>query len=109
MRCFGLVVMLAFATAGCAKPELDDCRKACWNHNKIMFWAKVDKDAEGLSPEDAAKLRAEREVEFRKIQTREEDPGLLNCITNCQHNARPDQVKCLQKATTPDEATSCIK
>ncbi len=74
-----------------------------------MFWDKVEQDVKGLPPAEAAALRAEREVEFKKIAERPEDQGLLNCITNCQNDANKDQVKCMQEKKTAASIESCMK
>ena len=98
-----------FLGGACNKPDMQDCRRACWNHNKVMFWDKVDQDVKGLSPEESATIRAQREIEYRKIEQREEDPGLMNCMTNCQQNASKEQVACMIEAKTAAQQQSCEK
>jgi len=99
---------LLFVVA-CNKPKVDDCRRACWNYNKVMFWDKVDRDVKDMQPAAAAAYRAQREVEFNELQMREEDPGLLNCITSCQHDANSEQVKCMLTTTTAGLMEDCLK
>ncbi len=104
-----LVPLSLLALSGCNKPEIDDCRRACWNYNKVMFWDKVDTEVQNLPPQEAAAIRAQRELDYKAIQEREEDPGLLNCITNCQQDASRDQVKCMQEKTTAASVKACFQ
>ena len=102
-----LFVFSSLVLSACNKPEIEDCRLACWNGMKITFWDKVEQDVKGLSPEQAATLRAEREAIFQTIQERAEDPGLLNCITNCQNDSNKTEVECMAKATTAAQLKNC--
>ena len=97
------------AMAGCEKPDLDECRRACWNYNRVMYWAKVDRDVKSMSSEDAAKYRAGKELEFQKIEKREEDQGLMNCVYDCQHNSNDKQINCMKTATTQPLLEACMK
>lgn len=109
-RCSWLLLTFSLLLAsGCNKPEIEDCRRACWNYNKVMFWDNVDQAVKDMEPEAAAAYRAQQEVEFKKIQERAEDPGLLNCITNCQNDANKEQVKCMQEATTAASLETCLE
>ena len=56
-----LMTLCLLSTIACNKPEIEDCRRACWNYNKIKFWEKVDQDVKDMKPAEAAILRAERE------------------------------------------------
>jgi len=93
----------------CNKPEIDDCRKACWNYNKIMFWEKVEKDVKSMTPQKAVVFRAKRNQEFQAIAQREEDRGLLNCVTKCQHEASNKQVTCMQEAQSAAAMSICME
>ncbi len=108
MRWYLLSLCLVSAL-GCNKPEIDDCRRACWNYNKVMFWDKVNDEVKAMKPAEAAAVRAQRELDFQEIQEREEDPGLLNCITNCQHNANKEQVVCMQEARSAAAQKVCLE
>jgi hypothetical protein len=101
-----LVIGLA---AGCSKPDLDECRRACWNGNRVMFWAKVDRDAKKMSAEKAAIFRAQREADFQEIAKRDEDQGFMNCVYNCQHNSNDKQIACMKAANTEPEFEVCMK
>ncbi len=107
--CIAALASLSLSTASCKKPDIENCRRACWNGMKLGFWAKVDADVKGLTSEEAAKIRAQRELEFAKLSEREEDPGLMNCITNCQQNSNDKQVECMMEATTMARLESCQK
>lgn len=90
-------------------PEAEDCRRACWNYNEVMFWENVNVESKDLSPAQRATLRAHREVEYKESQEREEeDPGLLNCVTNCQNEASNDQVMCMQQKKTSADLKACL-
>lgn len=103
-----LPVLLLGMTAGCSKPDLDECRRACWNYNEVMYWAKVDREVKSMSSEKAATYRAAKEVEFQKISKREEDQGLMNCIYDCQHNSNDQQIKCMKTAKTESALEACL-
>ncbi len=110
-RCTELLLALACITAfvACNKPEIEDCRRACWNYHKVLFWDAVDEEVKGLPPEEAAAIRAQKEKEFQASQERAEDPGMLNCITDCQNNANKDQVRCLQEKETATALRACLE
>jgi hypothetical protein len=95
--------------SACNKPEIEDCRRACWNYNKVMVWDKVNQQVKDLPPEEAAVIRAQNELEFKEMQERAEDPGMLNCITNCQNDSSKEQVECLIEKTTATALESCLK
>lgn len=101
-----LLVGLAF---GCKKPDLDECRRACWNYNKVKYWAKVDREVKSMPVEEAAKYRASKEIEFQEIEKREEDQGLMNCIYDCQHNSNETQIACMKDATTEAQLDTCME
>lgn len=103
-----LVACLFFGFA-CNKPDIEDCRRACWNYNKVMFWDKVDQEVKGLSPDESATIRAQRELDYREIEQREEDQGLMNCMTNCQQDASKEQVACMITAPTAVALERCEK
>ena len=111
MRCMSWLIMglCCLSVSACNKPEIEDCRRACWNYNKVMFWDNVDVEVKDLPPAEAAAIRSQREIEFKEIQEREEDQGLLNCITNCQNDANKDQVKCMQEKKTAAAVEACLK
>ena len=109
MRCLLLMTLCWLSLSACNKPEIEDCRRACWNYNKVMFWDKVNQEVKDLPPEEAALIRAQREAEFKAMQERAEDPGMLNCITNCQNDASKDQVTCMQEKTTAAAMEACLK
>ncbi len=93
----------------CNKPEIDDCRRACLNYNKVMYWELVDEQVKDLPPEEAAANRAQKEAEFQQMQERVEDPQLLNCITSCQNDANKEQVKCMTEKDTAAGQQACLK
>jgi hypothetical protein len=104
-----LPLILIGLASGCAKPDLDECRRACWNGNKVMFWAKVDREVKSMSAEKAAIYRAQKEEVFQEIAKREEDQGFMNCVYDCQHNSNDKQIACMKAATTEPELESCMK
>lgn len=94
---------------GCAKPDLDECRRACWNYNRVAYWAQVDREVRDMPSGKAAKYRAAKEIEFKKIQQREEDQGLMNCIYDCQHNSNEKQISCMKNASTQAQLDGCME
>ncbi|MCP4448833.1 MAG: hypothetical protein GY811_26390 [Myxococcales bacterium] len=111
MRCCSWLLMTLFLVSAfaCNKPDIEDCRRGCWNYMKLTFWDKVDQEVKDMSPEQAAVIRAQREAEFQEMQERVEDPGLLNCITGCQNDASKEQIECLQEKTTAASVAACLE
>lgn len=102
-------VLLLGLSAACKKPDLDECRRACWNFNEVKYWAKVDREVKSMTADKAAAYRASKEVEFQKIAKREEDQGLMNCIYDCQHNSNDKQIQCMKEAKTEVQVDSCME
>ena len=75
---------------------------------KVMYWARVDKEVESLTPEEAAKLRSIREIEFQEIEQKEEDQGLMNCVAQCRNEGSGDAVRCMLEANTEARMQVCI-
>ncbi len=104
-----LPLFLMSVALGCSKPDLDECRRACWNGNKVMFWAKVDREVKSMSAEKAAIYRAQKEEVFLEISKREEDQGFMNCVYDCQHNSNDKQIACMKAARTEPELERCME
>ena len=109
LLCLLVPVFLLSLSAGCKKPDLDECRRACWNFNEVKYWAKVDREVKSMSADKAATYRAAKEVEFQKIAKREEDQGLMNCIYDCQHNSSDKQIQCLKEAKSEVQLDDCME
>ena len=56
----------------------------------------------------ARSVRAEREQAYKAIQERSGDPGLLNCVADCQLAGSSQQVACMQTAETADALKVCM-
>jgi hypothetical protein len=104
-----LPLLLGGLILGCEKPDLDECRRACWNGMKVKFWAQVDRDVKSMSVEEAAKYRASMEIKFQNIAKEEEDPGLMNCTYDCQHNSNDKQIACMKEAKTEAALEKCMQ
>ena len=109
MRSVAIATLLLSMSLGCSKPDLEECRRACWNFNKVSYWAKVDIEAKNLSADQAAAYRAAKEAEFREIELREEDQGLMNCVYDCQHNSNEKQIACMKNAKTKRVLDACME
>ena len=107
-RALVLVLFLA-SLAACQRMSAEQCQKICWRFNELAFWERFEKEAAGLAPEARDKLRAERQAQLEEIRTREDDPGRDNCLKECRRAAKPEDVACVEKATTSAAAQACLK
>lgn len=103
-----LVLPVLTLALACNKPPIEDCRKACWNGMKVRFWAQVDREVSGLTPEAAAEHRAIKEVEFQAMELREEDQGFMNCVSQCHSEGTKEAVACMTNAKTEAKLLVCL-
>ena len=103
------VLLAAVLLAGCQRVSGDACKKICLRFNELSFWEKVAAEGKDLPPDGRDRLKAERQKEWEAIVAREFDPGLDNCIKECRRAARPEDVACVEKATTATAAQACLK
>ena len=101
-----LFVLLA---AGCQRLSSEQCQKICWRFNELAFWERFEKEAAGLDQPARDALRAEREAQLEEIRGRTDDPGRENCVKECRRAAKPEDVACVEKATTSAAAQACLK
>lgn len=104
-----LLLLAAVLLTGCQRVSGDSCKKICLRFNELAFWEKVAVEGQGLPPDGRERLRAARQKDWDAIRTREFDPGLDNCIKECRRAAQPDDVACVEKATTSVAAQACLK
>lgn len=79
------------------------------HHRFVGSYAyKSDKLVEGLDADEASRLRAEHKKDYEAIEKRQDDPGLLNCVAECQAVASSEQVACMQAAETATVLTGCM-
>jgi hypothetical protein len=104
-----ILVLLLVSLAGCQRMSAEQCQKICWRFNELAFWERFEKEAAGLEPEARDKLKAERQALLEQIRAREDDPGRDNCLKECRRAAKPDDVACVEKATTSAAAQACLK
>ena len=103
------VVAIALAAAGCQRVSPQDCEKICWRFNELAFWEKVADEGKDLPPDGRERLKLARQKEWQEMRKREFDPGLENCIKECRRAGRPEDVACVEKATTAAAAQACLK
>lgn len=104
-----LFLLAALLVAGCQRVSGDNCKKICLRFNELAFWEKVELEGKELPPDGRERLRAERQKDWEAIRTREFDPGLDNCIKECRRAARPEDIACVEEATTSAAAQACLK
>ncbi len=75
---------------------------------KVRFWAKVDKEVAAKTPEEAAKIRAIKEIEFQQMELREEDQGFMNCVSQCHSEGTNEAVACMIAAKTEAKLLVCL-
>ena len=107
-RAVVLLCLLA-AAAACRRATPEQCDKLCMRYNELGYWERFEKDAAALAPDARDKLRAERQKQWDEIAKREFDPGRENCVKECRRSARPDDIKCVEAATTLAAAKDCLK
>jgi hypothetical protein len=103
------LVVGALLAVGCQRVSPQECEKICWRFNELAFWEKVAVEGKELPPDGRERLKLARQKEWDAIRKREFDPGLENCVKECRRAARPDDVACVEKATTSEAAQACLK
>jgi hypothetical protein len=104
-----LLVVAAALLSACQRVSPQDCEKICWRSNELAFWEKAAEDGKALAPEARQRLLDERKQKWAAMRKLEFDPGLENCIKECRRAARPEDVACVEKATTAAAAQACLK
>jgi hypothetical protein len=104
-----LLVAPLLLAAACQRVSGEECEKVCWRFNELSFWEKVAEEGKDLPPDGRARLKAERQKDWEALRKREFDPGLENCVKECRRAARPEDVACVDKATTAAAAQACLK
>lgn len=104
-----VLLSLLAAAAGCRRATPEQCDKLCMRYNELGYWDRFDKDAAGLDAAAREKLRAERQKEWDEIARREFDPGRENCVKECRRAAKPEDIECVDGATTLAAAEACLK
>ncbi|HUS63020.1 MAG TPA: hypothetical protein VMZ28_00710 [Kofleriaceae bacterium] len=104
-----LILVTLSAVAGCRRATPEQCDALCMRYNELGYWERFEKDAASLAPDAREKLRAERQKAWDEIAKREFDPGRENCVKECRRSAKPDDIKCVEKAKTLAAAKDCLK
>jgi hypothetical protein len=106
-----VVVFLALlaVTAGCRRASPEQCDALCMRYNELGYWDRFEKETAALAPDAREKLRAERQKEWGEIAKREFDPGRENCVKECRRAAKPEDIKCVEGATTLEAAKACLE
>lgn len=104
-----LLVAAAALLTACQRVSGADCEKICWRFNELTFWEKAAEEARTLPPDGRQRLMDQRKKDWEAMRRREFDPGLENCIKECRRAARPEDVACVEKATTAAAAQACLK
>jgi hypothetical protein len=104
-----LVTALALSTVwvSCTRPGEEQCEKACLHYSKLYqddHWAP--KLAAASTPEERAKVEADKAAEWDDIKTNPER-GLGSCMAACDRILRQGMVDCILKTTTFAEAKAC--
>jgi hypothetical protein len=102
------LLALAVELAGCQRPTGEQCERLCWRSNELNFWQKFDLETRDKPPAEVEKLRAERRKTWDEMKAREFDPGLENCVRECRRSASVDDVACVERATTAEQAAACL-
>lgn len=99
---------LAAAAGACQHPTGEQCERLCWRYNELRYRERFEREAAGLAPDARERLRAERQKAWAAMRARPFDPGLENCMRRCRAAASPDDVDCVQRATTSAQADDCL-
>jgi hypothetical protein len=107
-----IAALLAIATAStlasCRRATGEQCERVCWRSNELAYWERFDAEAANLGADAREKLRAERQQKWAEMRARPFDPGLDNCVRQCRRGATPDDVACVERASTAAEAADCL-
>ena len=104
------LALSALVLPACQRPTPEQCDHICWRVNELGYWERFENEARSLAPDARAALKAEwdkRWTEGRNKQTL--DTGLDNCVKECRRAAHPDDVACVDRATTFAAAQACLQ
>ncbi len=104
------LVLSTLVLPGCTRLTPEQCEGICWRVNELGYWERFEKEARALSPDARAKLKAEWEQRWSAERSKTElNRGLDNCIKECRRAANPEDIACVEKATTFAAAQACLQ
>jgi hypothetical protein len=99
---FALVLLIML---GACKGDAVQCEKGCRNYAALAYWKNAEVEL--------AKLPAdERDARRKKLvskYTADLEGGIDVCVSQCQSANNPDDINCMIKAKTGDQAVACLK
>lgn len=104
------LVLSALVLPACKRLTPEQCEHICWRVNELDYWERFEDEARALAPDARAKLRAEWEQRWTAERSKTElNQGLDNCVKECRRAAKPEDVPCVDRATTHAAAQACLK
>ena len=106
MRRLVLVVSVALVTVlGACKGDRNECEKACRNFFTLTYWKKADAEIAALPAAEREVAKKRKLSEFANMI----ENGVEMCVSQCASANNDDQVECMTRAKTADEAQTCVK
>jgi len=90
---------------GACKGDAVQCEKGCRNYAALAYWKNAEVDIASKPP---AEREARRKMHVSKF-TSELEGGIDVCVSQCQSANNPDDMNCMVKAKTGDQAVACFK
>ena len=104
------LALSALALAGCNRLTPEQCEHICWRVNELGYWERFEEEARGSAPDARAALKAQWERRWTERRNKKDfDPGLDNCVRECRRAANPEDVPCVDQATTFAAAQACLQ
>ena len=97
------VILVAVAALGACKGDHDKCEKAARNYAELVYWKRVDKEIAALPESEQKVARSKKLTEF----TNELETNIDGITAQCVSANNDEQVDCMIKAKTGDEALKC--
>ena len=104
MRRLALLLVLSISVLGACKGDRNKCEAACRNFFTLTYWKKADAEIAALP---AAEREAAKKKKLSEFANMIED-GVEMCVNQCSSANNDDQIDCLTKAKTADEAQACV-
>jgi hypothetical protein len=100
-----LVVLAVLVALGACRGDRKKCEEACRNYASLVYWKKVDAEIAKLPEAERDSHRRKRLAQFAS----ELENGVDVCINQCSSANNDEQMDCMIKAKTANDAETCTK
>jgi hypothetical protein len=97
------LAVLFVIVLGACKADAQRCEQAARNYATLTFWKKADTEIAALPADRRSAARKKKVAQF----THEIEERIDDVVRQCQSANNDDQIDCMIKAKTSDEALEC--